>query len=304
MSFKLFVYYCAVAGGWAAFVAWFFGRQLAPEAGLARAVVQGLILGLLVALSVGVVDALWNLSSRQTSQVVVRVLAPVAVGCVGGIVGPFIAQLLVKFLPRLEGGWVILGWTLTGLAVGASVGAYELFARLQRGEGKSGALRKIRNGLLGGALGGLLGGTLLQLLKLGFGTDKDLLTPSATGFVALGLSIGLLIAMVQVILKEAWVRVEAGFRAGRELLLSKPETTIGRAEASDIGLFGDHDIERTHARILLQGGRYVLADAGSAGGTFINEEKVTEPTPLRTGDAIRVGHSVLRFGERRKRPTG
>ena len=59
------------------------------------------------------------------------------------------------------------------------------------------------------------------------------------GFVALGMCIGLLIGLAQVILKEAWVRVEAGFRAGREMILSKPEVTIGRAESCDIGLFGD-----------------------------------------------------------------
>ena len=68
--------------------------------------------------------------------------------------------------------------------------------------------------------------------------------------------------------------MEAGVRAGRELILTKPIITIGRAEACDIGLFGDPSIERLHARILQQGERYLIADAGSAVGTYLNDERV------------------------------
>ena len=85
------------------------------------------------------------------------------------------------------------------------------------------------------------------------------------------------------------------------MILSKPEITIGRAESCDIGLFGDDAIERTHARILLQGNRYVLTDAGTPGGHLVNDQRVTGPTPLRAGDAIRVGSNVLRFMEKQKR---
>ena len=120
------------------------------------------------------------------------------------------------------------------------------------------------------------------------------------GLVILGLCIGLLIGLAQVFLKEAWLKVESGFRAGREVMLSKDETTIGRAESCDIGLFGDNAVERTHARIQLKNNQYVLADAETPGGTFLNDKPVRKPTPLRNGDAIRVGNSVLRFGERQK----
>jgi predicted component of type VI protein secretion system len=121
------------------------------------------------------------------------------------------------------------------------------------------------------------------------------------GFVALGFCIGVLIGLAQVIFKEAWVRVEKGFRPGRELILTKPEVTIGRAEGCDIGLFGDPKIERLHARILHRDGAYLLADAGTPGGTFVNEEAVGPPVRLNSGDLIRVGSSVLRFGERQKK---
>ena len=38
-------------------------------------------------------------------------------------------------------------------------------------------------------------------------------------------------------------------RAG-SLILTRPETTLGRSEACDLGLFGDPDVARMHARIL------------------------------------------------------
>ena len=97
------------------------------------------------------------------------------------------------------------------------------------------------------------------------------------------------------------MRVERGFRRGREMLLQKGEVTIGRAEGCDIGLFGDPLVDKLHARILRQGDRYVVVDAGSMAGTFVNDQRVVGPTPLRDGDAIRVGKCVLRFGERAKR---
>ena len=302
MSFKLFVYYCAVCGAWAAFLGWGLGKRLTTDSAYASALIQGLVLGLFVAFALGLVDALWNVSSAQIVRIGPRILMTVVGGCGGGLVGAVVGQLLFEITGL--GLLKVVGWTLTGLLIGASVGVYDMLARLLQGENMAGAVRKTVSGVLGGALGGLLGGGLYlalgsQLASI-LGEDKDLLSPSAIGFVALGLSIGLLIGLAQVILQEAWIRIEAGFRAGRELILSKPEITIGRAESCDIGLFGDASVDRTHARILLEGNSYLLANAGSS-DTYLNGEQIRQPTPLRSGDAIQVGKSILRFEERQKR---
>src|SRR5260370_25508823 len=106
-------------------------------------------------------------------------------------------------------------------------------------------------------------------------------SPSAMGFVVLGICIGLLIGLAQVVAKEAWLRVEAGFRAGRELLLSRPETTIGRAEGCDLGLFGDSSVDKLHARIRHEGNEFILSDEGTGGGTFVNDERIHGPRRLR-----------------------
>src|SRR5262249_7486780 len=149
--------------------------------------------------------------------------------------------------------FVILGWTVTGALVGASIGLFDYLAAKGRGQETRGVSRKVKNGVLGGTIGGVLGGSVyLYLLSqsakwFGPSLADAFWSPSASGFVALGLCIGLLIGLAQVLLREAWLKVEEGFRAGRELILSKPLITIGRAESCDVGLFGDPAIERQHA---------------------------------------------------------
>jgi len=303
MSFRLFIFYCSLCGAWAAFAGWALGRPANLESGMKEGV-RALYLGLLVALALGIGDALWNFLLRQVIPLLLRVLVVVAVGAAGGFAGGYLGQAL--YGPSQQVVFLVLGWTLTGLLIGAAIGAYDYLSCLLLGRDRRGARRKLLNGVLGGAAGGVLGGLLYVLLGgtwagLFRAKNADLWSPSAVGFVVLGACIGLLIGLAQVILKEAWVKVESGFRRGRELILSKPETTIGRAEGCDIGLFGDPAVGRLHARIVQQGGRYILADAATPDGTYLNDQRIYQPTPLQSGDAIRLGNCVLRFGERRKR---
>ena len=304
MSFRLFIYWCALCGGWGALGGWVLGRFGAIADPVGSAGIKGMCLGMLVALALGLVDALWVYSLRQVGQAVPRVLACVAIGTIGGLIGGVAGQVLYDRASFSV--FFVFGWAVTGLLVGASLGALEFLSRFVRQEDLRGARRKLVRGVLGGTVGGALGGVLSLALKGGWGVifqhqpiDR-LYSPSATGFVALGLCIGLMIGLAQVVFREAWLRVESGFRAGREMILSKPVLTIGRAEACDIGLFGDPTVERLHARIIQQEERYVVADAGSAGGTFVNHTRISGPTLLRAGDLIRIGRNVLRFGERQR----
>jgi hypothetical protein len=321
MSFRRFVYYCAVWGAWSAFVGWTLGRLLAPAVSelpegaaeptdglqsddLLRTSIVGLFLGLAIALGLSVLDARWNLSLRRIGLVALRVGTAVLVGALGGLLGGVVAQVLFG---EFGGVGFVIGWTLTGMLVGSSVGAFELLAGLIRQRDVKAARNKLIKGLVGGTVGGLLGGAIAYGLRLSAAVvfvDKDenrLLSPTALGFVALGACIGLLVGLAQVVLKEAWIRVEAGFRPGREMILAKENTSVGRAEGSDIPLFGDPAVERLHARIVLVGGRYHLEQAGPFPGTFVNDRPVQGRVALSSGDQIRIGRSVLRFFERQKR---
>jgi hypothetical protein len=294
MSFKLFVYYCAVCGGWAALIAWGLVEWLnlpAIDSEWKRTISIGGVVGLWLAAAVGAMDALLNAVGFQR---LFRVLVCLGVGLGGGVFGSALGQLLPN-----RGLPLFLGWMIVGIMIGTSIAVFDVVRAVRAAQAVGVAVRKLVNGIIGGLLGGCVGGLLVQWLQDQVSLPRSRL---AIGLVALGTSIGLLIGLAQIILKEAWIKVENGVRAGREMMLSRAETTIGKAESCDIGLFGDSQIERLHARILLQGNRYLLADAGSSTGTFLNEQAVTQPVQLRSGDAIRVGSSVLRFGERQKRP--
>jgi hypothetical protein len=306
MSFGWFIYYCAAWGGFAAFVGWTLGR-LIPAQEVLGAGVKAMCLGALLGLGLACVEAVVGGSAlRHASRLASRASMALLVGATGGWIGGALGQFLFGLFNRYA--FLVFGWALTGLLIGAAPAAFDVLAARARGLDASGAWRKVRNGVVGGTLGGLLGSGL-YLFLVGIGSrvftgrsDQDLWTPSSTGFVALGACIGLAVGLAQVLLKEAWVHVDAGFRAGRQLILSRPETTIGRGEACDLGLFGDAGVERVHARILRMGGAFVLVDNGSAGGTFVNDEPVTSPTPLSSGDRIRLGNSLLSFRERPRRP--
>jgi len=303
MSFRLFIYYCALCGGWAAFVGWILGRLIAPGDALARDAVMGFALGLMVAFGLGLVDSAWNLGMRQFGRVTVRVLVGMLVGAVGGLLG----GLLGYWLFHLAGFLFALGWMFTGMLVGASIGSFEVLASFITKKETRSARKKFIKCMIGGTVGGLLGGLLAWAFRAVLGAilsgknQQWLWTPTALGFVALGACIGLLVGMAQVFLKEAWVKVESGFRAGREMILAKENIVIGRGEGSDVALFGDSGVEKSHAEILKVGNQYYIEDKHSSTGTFINDQPLRGRSPLQNGDMIRVGNSVLRFYEKQKR---
>lgn len=76
----------------------------------------------------------------------------------------------------------------------------------------------------------------------------------------------------------------------REFPLSSTVTVIGREPINNVVL-NDSEISRRHARITVQGGVYTIEDLGSTNGTFVNEQRVYEPTPLASGDAVDFGET-------------
>ena len=73
----------------------------------------------------------------------------------------------------------------------------------------------------------------------------------------------------------------------REVEIAKPEFTMGRQSDNDLVLF-DSRISRRHARILKTPQGYVLEDAGSRHGTYVNGAQVTTCL-LKSGDQIDLG---------------
>ena len=89
------------------------------------------------------------------------------------------------------------------------------------------------------------------------------------------------------------VQTAAGLRAGSAYSLSDG-AVLGRGEQADIQL-QDTFASSQHARLAPHGDVIVLEDLGSTNGTYLNEEPLRGPQPLRPGDRIRIGDSSFTF---------
>ena len=82
------------------------------------------------------------------------------------------------------------------------------------------------------------------------------------------------------------------------------DTRIGRAEEMDLVL-EDPSVSRQHALLRWEdGAQFVLADLGSANGTWRNGDRISLPVPLRNGDDLRMGSVEMRFLAPRAVPEG
>ena len=76
--------------------------------------------------------------------------------------------------------------------------------------------------------------------------------------------------------------------------LQEGENILGRDTAAR-GSIPDASLSRRHARIIVRGGIATLEDLESKNGTFVGEARVTGPTILSDGDAVRLGLVKLIF---------
>jgi Inner membrane component of T3SS, cytoplasmic domain len=86
--------------------------------------------------------------------------------------------------------------------------------------------------------------------------------------------------------------VTGGALAGTTLSLTDEQITIGRADDATLVLSDDYASTR-HARLFPQDGQWLVEDLGSTNGTYLDRQKVTEPTPVPVGVPIRIGKTVL-----------
>ena len=71
------------------------------------------------------------------------------------------------------------------------------------------------------------------------------------------------------------------------------EVTIGRAPGCSVPLADDTYVSQLHARIYVRDGRPFVEDLGSTNGTFLNRDRLSKTMPLRRGDKLHIGHTVL-----------
>ena len=75
---------------------------------------------------------------------------------------------------------------------------------------------------------------------------------------------------------------------GKQHLLEKPATIIGRAVECDIVITSKR-VSREHTRLQRDGRKVMVEDLGSTNGTTLNGERISNARDLRDGDHITIG---------------
>jgi pSer/pThr/pTyr-binding forkhead associated (FHA) protein len=189
----------------------------------------------------------------------------------------------------------VLAITPIATLLGAGIGASTL------------SLRGMFQGAIGGFIAGAVSGSTFDLVGVAVGTmlvaangahggqQVETGGPSrAITFVLLGALIALFIGLAERVMRSAWVRLSLGRNEGKEWVIDRPQVLIGRSESAQIPLFGDPNIAPAHAYIISKGGGYMLADAGSPTGVYLNGQRIAQ-APLFHGAHIQVGSTVLEF---------
>ena len=85
----------------------------------------------------------------------------------------------------------------------------------------------------------------------------------------------------------------AGPNQGRRYKLADGEYVIGRR--SDCQIFvPDMRVSRQHARIRRENGRFSIEDLGSNNGTYVNGNRILQPSELRHEDEITIANNRIR----------
>jgi two-component system, cell cycle response regulator len=81
---------------------------------------------------------------------------------------------------------------------------------------------------------------------------------------------------------------------GKRFLLEQSPFHIGRGSNAHIVLDAD-SVSRRHAHLDRRSGAWVLVDDGSTNGTYCNDEHISREVVLKSGDRIKVGHTIFKF---------
>lgn len=271
-----------------------------------RSVAAGLLLFPLVAGMVGLgIGAVDGLICRLPRRALLSGLIGFLVGFIGGFISTILAGLIYSPLNHLAMsqmgngslntfGFIIqvigrgLAWAMAGVAMGLGQGI---------------ALRSKRlliYGLLGGVVGGLLGGLAFDPIDLMLlGQHK----PSAhwsrlIGLAVIGASVGGLIGVVELLARDAWLRMTQGPLAGKEFLLFKDVMNIGASPRSDIYLFNDPLVAQNHATIRAAGDECEIEGRDRAHQLLLNSRPI-ERARLRHGDQVTIGRTIFVFQKRK-----
>ena len=215
-------YDLAVAGGLGAL----FGLYMYVELVHAESVyVRDALAGLLIGGSLGV---FLNAYSPFRDGAWLKLARSVAWGAPAAALGGAIGLVAGEFVIGVMRGGLLgraLSWAVLGLGIGLGQGLADR------------SRQRLVYGLIGGGLGGFVGGFLFEWLRVALADRLDM--SQALGIVILGAGLGLCLALVEQVLRRAWVQVQSGRQEGRIYLLAQRRCRLGLDERA-----GNRDLRR------------------------------------------------------------
>ena len=229
------------------------------------------------------------------------------VGFVGGFLSGIVAGLVYTPLNALamaqEGdslagfsrfGFIVqmtgrsLAWCLAGTAMGLGPGIVLRSKRL------------VFYGFVGGLVGGLLGGLVFDPIDLVLVGESSTSAHASrlVGLSLIGAVVGIMIGVVELLARDAWLQMVEGPLAGKEFLLFRDSMRLGSSPRSEVYLFNDPDVAAQHAMIRTVGDNYEIENTCLERPARVNGRPVKR-CYLHHGDQISMGSTVFVFQKRR-----
>ncbi len=260
------------------------------------------IIAAAVGLGIGAAD---GLMCRLMRRAVLCGVAGLLVGFVGGFVSSILANVVYSAISLAAAAMTDDAGELTTMGFLTQMGGRSIgwaLAGMTMGLGQGLALRSgklLLYGFLGGLIGGLVGGLLFDPIQKFLVADTVISAHWArfAGIVVVGTSVGLMIGIVELLARDAWLNMVRGPLAGKEFLIFKDLVKVGASPSSDIYLFNDDEVAEQHAVIRAVADNYEI-ETVNQNSVLVNSRPVTR-SKLRHGDQIKLGSTVFAFQRRR-----
>jgi pSer/pThr/pTyr-binding forkhead associated (FHA) protein len=128
--------------------------------------------------------------------------------------------------------------------------------------------------------------------------DPDANSSRMIGITIIGLSVGFMIGVVQLLARDSWLRMTEGPLAGKEFLLFKEKMNIGASPQCEIYLFNDPFVVDRHATIRSSGGDAEI-DSLSRDKPVVVNERTVRHAKLHAGDRITIGRTSFIYQQRK-----
>lgn len=176
-----------------------------------------------------------------------------------------------------------IGWGGFGAILGVAIGATSRSQKLAI------------NGGFGGAIGGVVGGIMFEWMV--DDANVNVVIGRLIGLAIIGVLIAAATRAVETARKTAWLHVVQGGMTGKEFILYHATTRIGAAPDCEIFIVKDPSVTKYNAVITDDGISRVLSSSAD-GVVLVNQQRVSSPCRLGSGDRIHVGNTILQYAER------